>query len=378
MSELLALIVAMGASGLLTAFLIQRAPHWRLVDHPQGRKDHATPTPVVGGIAVFVALAAAALFWPDLPATPWFLIGAAGLLVLVGVVDDLEDLNWRFRIGAQALAAALIALGGHALLERLGHGGPVSLELGLLSLPVTIFAVVGIINAVNMVDGIDGLAGMLVLASLAMIALLAAGVAPAVFEVSLLGAGALAGFLLFNLRRPGLPQARTFLGNSGSALLGLVVAWAAIRLTHAPGSPVTPALAPWLVAVPIADCITLIVRRLSRGRSPFKADRDHLHHLMIDRGWSVEGIVGFALVYHLLAAAVGFALWKLAVPDLALIGGFLVLIAVHYAGTAWLGRVRAREQERATEFEDVELIAPVAAVAKLSARAVEWGDGPRR
>lgn len=377
-SELFALAVAVAACAVLTALLIRLAPRWGLVDHPQGRKDHAQPTPVVGGIAIFVALALAASVWPQLDSTPWFLLLAAALLVSMGVIDDLVDLNWKPRIGAQALAAGLIALGGGAVLVRLGDSPSMPLSLGLLALPVTVFAVVGIINAINMADGADGVAGVLVLASLAMIAALAVGVAPEVHEVSLLAAGALVGFLWFNLRRPGQSRARTFMGNSGSALLGLIVAWAAIRLTHAPGSPVTPALAPWLVAVPIADCITLIVRRVVRGRSPFKADRDHLHHLLLDRGWSVSGLVIFALVYHLLAAAMGYLLWRSGVSDPGLIGGFLLLIALHYAGTGWLGRVRLQaEQQRATEFDSVELIAPVAIVGKLPARAVDWGDGPK-
>lgn len=376
--ELLPTAVALVACAALVVVLMRLAPAWGLVDHPQGRKDHAAPTPVIGGIAVYFALTLAVLFWAEVGITPWFLLSAAGLLVLVGIADDLRDLAWKLRIGAQALAAILIALGGGAQLERLGQDPSGFLALGLLALPFTIFAVVGIINAINMVDGADGVAGVLVAATLLIIALLSAGIAADVHQVSLLTAAALVGFLWFNLRRPGQARARTFLGNSGSALLGLIVAWAAIRLTHAPGSPVTPALAPWLVAVPIADCITLIVRRVVRGRSPFRADRDHLHHLLLDRGWTVTGLVLFALAYHLLAAAAGYVLWRAGTPDLGLIGGFLLLIAMHYGATAWLGRVRVEaQQQRATEFDAVELIAPVAAVAKLPARAVDWGDGPK-
>lgn len=370
--------VAFVACVAMVPILVRLAPRWHLVDHPEGRKDHLAPTPVIGGIAIYLALTLAVLCGAKPGMAPWSLLAAAGLLVLVGILDDLRDLDWKLRIGAQVLAASLIALAGGALLQRLGQDPAGFLALGVLAWPFTVFAVVGVINAINMVDGADGVAGVLVLTTMIVFAWLSAGVAADVQQISVLTAAALVGFLWFNLRRPGQPRARTFLGNSGSALLGLIVAWAAIRLTHAPASTVTPALAPWLVAVPIADCITLIVRRLARGRSPFKADRDHLHHLLLDRGWTVSGLVLLVLTYHLLAAAAGYALWRAGAPDLGLIGGFLLLIALHYAGTGRLGRVRLQaEQPRVTDLDSVELVAPVAVVGKLPARAVHWGDGPK-
>lgn len=104
-------------------------------------------------------------------------------------------------------------------------------------------------------------------------------------------AGALAGFLALNMRTPWRKRAYVFLGNSGSAYLGLVIAWAAFRLTQNPDHPVTPVLAPFLIAPPVIDCLVLIVKRLRQGRSPFAADRTHAHHLMLDAGFTPTGVV---------------------------------------------------------------------------------------
>jgi UDP-GlcNAc:undecaprenyl-phosphate GlcNAc-1-phosphate transferase len=152
--------------------------------------------------------------------------------------------------------------------------------------PFTVFMVVALINALNMADGVDGLTGVVVLAALSMFAAagLYAGDAALVAVIAAV-AGAVLGFLVFNLRRPGLPRARVFLGNGGSALLGLVIAWASLRLSQNPAHPVTAILLPWLLVPPVVDAVALVIRRALQGRSPFAADRNHMHHLMLDAGF---------------------------------------------------------------------------------------------
>ncbi len=146
-----------------------------------------------------------------------------------------------------------------------------------------------------------------------------------------LSAVAVAVFLAFNSRLPGRARALTFMGNSGSAFLGLLLAWSAIRLTHDSQPGVTPALAPWLVALPIMDCLTLIVRRTLEGRSPFDADRCHFHHLLLDRSWRVSSVVVIAALVHL-----GLALWRAlacmrwACRISVLIAAFIAMTVVHY------------------------------------------------
>jgi UDP-GlcNAc:undecaprenyl-phosphate GlcNAc-1-phosphate transferase len=292
------------ATALLIFLLKPVAMRLALVDHPVGaRKTHADPTPLVGGAAITLAgLFAGAVL---LPITPDLVaLGAASVLLLVvGEFDDRYDINWRVRIIAQAAAALVLYMGG-VRVEWIGNAlGLAGHTLGVLSLPFTVLATVGITNAINWADGVDGLAGSLSLAALAMLvaASVYAGNAPLATAL-LLMAGCVMGFLAFNLRTPWRPRATVFLG-CGAEILGLWIAWASFRLTQTPGHPVTPVLAPFLIAPPVIDCLVLIVRRLRARRSPFSADRDHMHHRLTDLGLTSTAIVALLVTITL---AVGF------------------------------------------------------------------------
>ena len=269
-----------------------------LLDHPGGRKDHAAPTPVTGGLAIALGTMIPALLLTEV--TPQLLgLGlAAAVLIITGVIDDLKDLPWQHRILAQIVAALCIVLVGDVKVEAIGPVfGLGQMALGSLSIPFTVLATVGLINALNMADGLDGLAGSMALCGLVMLIAgsIYSGNAELTHGLTVL-AGALAGFLALNMRTPWRKRAYVFLGNSGSAYLGLVIAWAAFRLTQNPDHPVTPVLAPFLIAPPVIDCLVLIVKRLRQGRSPFAADRTHAHHLMLDAGFTPTGVVLFMVV----------------------------------------------------------------------------------
>jgi UDP-GlcNAc:undecaprenyl-phosphate GlcNAc-1-phosphate transferase len=289
------LIAAVGCV-LAMLVLLPLAKRFGWYDHPDtGRKDHGAPTPVVGGLAIAIGSLAAigmlGLDGGDLRALA--ALAVAGLLMLVtGIYDDLHDVNWRWRIAAQVLAALILVYGGGLAVNHVGTVFGYSItSLAWLSVPFTVFMIVALINALNMADGVDGLTGVVVFVGFAMFAAAALYAGdPALFAVLAAVGGAVSGFLWFNLRRPGLPRARTFLGNGGSALLGLVVAWASLRLTQNPDHPVTAILLPWLLVPPVVDAVALVLRRLAQGRSPFSADRNHMHHFMRDAGFSPSQI----------------------------------------------------------------------------------------
>ncbi|MDO9472257.1 MAG: MraY family glycosyltransferase [Caulobacter sp.] len=264
-----------------------------LLDYPGGRKDHAAPTPVTGGLAIALGTMAPALLLTDLTPPLLGLGLAAIVLIVTGVIDDLKDLRWQYRILAQIVAALCIVVVGGVKVEAIGPVfGLGQMALGSLSIPFTVLATVGLINALNMADGLDGLAGSMALCALIM--LIAGSVYSGYSELThglTVLAGAVAGFLALNMRTPWRKRAYVFLGNSGSAYLGLVIAWAAFRLTQNPEHPVTPVLAPFLIAPPVIDCLVLIVKRLRQGRSPFEADRTHAHHLMLESGFTPTGVV---------------------------------------------------------------------------------------
>src|SRR5580704_7622903 len=281
------------ATALLIFLLKPVAVRLGLVDHPaSARKTHADPTPLVGGAAITLAgLIAGAILLP--PSRDLIALAAASLMLLVvGELDDRFDINWRIRITAQAAAGLVLYVWGGVRVESIGNAlGFAGHTLGVLSLPFTVLATVGITNAVNWADGVDGLAGSLSLAALGMLvaASIYAGNAALATDLMLM-AGCVMGFLAFNLRTPWRPRASVFLG-CGAEILGLWIAWASFRLTQTPGHPVTPVLAPFLIAPPVIDCLVLIVRRLRARRSPFSADRDHMHHLLLDAGLSSTSVV---------------------------------------------------------------------------------------
>ncbi len=329
---------------VLTTFVIlwalqKVAPRIGLIDHPLGRKDHEEPTPSTGGIAMLLGIAlTSAMFGQWTPQWMYFL-AAGALLILIGVLDDLYDLKWWVRVIAQC-AAVLVMVYGGLRVEHVGQiVGMKSTGLGSWSVPFTMFATVGVINAINMSDGVDGLAGGIVLATLCMLEAAALHSGNIVLAERLaVFAGAVFSFLLLNMRLPWQHRARVFMGNAGSALLGFTIAWASFSLTQDRAHPVTPVLAPWLVATPVIDCLSLILRRVMRGQSPFRADRDHMHHLMLDAGFTPTQLtltlVGINLSLGLFAALARVA----QVPQTLLVLAFVGLLLGYF----WLTWKRER------------------------------------
>jgi UDP-GlcNAc:undecaprenyl-phosphate GlcNAc-1-phosphate transferase len=321
------------------------AVRFGLVDRPEGRKQHEATTPVHGGLCILGAMVVTASIFHDITSSAALAFYAAGgLLLLVGIVDDVRDLNWKLRISAQVLAAlAMIWFGGVSVQQLDDVFGVQSFALGWVAVPITVFVVVGMINALNMADGIDGLAGSQALVSLLLFVCFALYAGNYLAAERLLAfAGAVLGFLAWNLRRPGMARAEVFLGDAGSMLLGFVIAWTAVRLSQSPEHPVSPVLGPWTIALPLIDCCSLILRRLRQGRSPFAGDRDHLHYLLVDAGYTPTAIVLGAMLVSLglgLGAAIAV---KLGVYRPLLVLLFFVLIGVHYRLTA--------DRERAVEM----------------------------
>jgi len=324
---------------LATPALIWAAHHYGWLDHPDERKHHTGAIPVVGGLAMSFAIAVSAAWYLANADIFWGLIASVSIIVVTGFLDDRSGLSVRKRFFAQGIAALIMALFAGAQLTSLGDlfgFGPVA--LGALAVPFTIFAVVGVANALNLSDGMDGLAGGLALISTAFVAAAAyfTGRVVTLNALLILG-GALIGFLHFNMRFPWQKQARVFMGDSGSLMLGFLLAWAVIRVTQADKDPVPPAAAMWFFAIPLADTLSLMLRRVLKGKSPFHPGRDHLHHILLRAGYRDCQVV---LFIHLIAVAfglVGFFGWRLGVPDFVLFYGAFAVFALYFYGVkhAW-------------------------------------------
>ena len=261
------------------------------------------------------------------------LIVGGGILLLIGTVDDFRPLSHYLRFGAQIAAASVLCFWGNVILNDLGAIGPEwqTLALGDWAIPITIFATVGVINAVSISDGMDGLAGSLVLVALAGAAVVAgmAGRAPELQLILLLSA-VLIGFLYFNMRLPWRSRARAFMGDAGSMFLGLTLACLLISLSQGENRAMPPVTALWFFAIPLIDTLSVMLRRLLHRRSPFTANREHYHHILVYAGFSVTKalliIVGIAMAL----AGIGLLGLYLQVPESVMLYAFLGVFGLHF------------------------------------------------
>lgn len=316
---LVALSVAFLAGTLATIILARAAGPLRLVDHPGGRKAHGQPVPLVGGLAIFLALLCAASLAGVATRASYFLF-TLSIVIAVGMWDDVADLRPRVKFGIQIIASCLMIWGAGVQLNSVGDLlGWRSIGLWVFAIPLTIFAIVGVVNSLNMMDGLDGLGGSLAFMAFAWYALVAAGSGLEVqFKMALIFCGAIAGFLLFNLRFPWQPHARVFLGDAGSLMIGFALGWFAIDLTQGEGRTFPPIAALWVLLLPLADCVSLMTRRVTARKSPFVADRHHIHHYLLARGFTHGQTLAILVGLSALFGAVGYFGWRLDVPEYAL------------------------------------------------------------
>ena len=299
------------------------APSLGLLDVPGGRKTHQRAVPLVGGLAIFVALLSAAWIVGIASSAGYFLF-ALSIIIAVGCWDDVTDISAGLKFAIQIVASAIMIWGAGIQLNTVGDLlGWKPIGLWVFTIPLTIFGIVGVVNAINMMDGLDGLGGSLALVAFAWYAAVASGSGLDVqFTTALIFCGAIAGFLLFNLRFPWQPRAQVFLGDAGSLMIGFALGWFAIDLTQGAGRTFPPIAALWVLLLPLADCVSLMSRRLLARKSPFVADNHHVHHYLLARGFSPGQTLMILVGLSALFGAVGYFGWKLGVPEAMLFWPF--------------------------------------------------------
>jgi UDP-GlcNAc:undecaprenyl-phosphate GlcNAc-1-phosphate transferase len=313
-----------------------------LVDQPGGRKTHTHHTPLIGGIGMFLGLLTLELVSPDAFHDFFPLIATAGLLLLVGLVDDFREIPANLRLGVHIAAALLMVYWGGNRLTSMGDllfVGPI--VLGVLAVPVTIFAVAAAINPINMADGVDGLCGGLVLITLGFMAVLAND-AKLLHAQQLLVVMAccVAGFLVLNFRFPGRQRALIFMGDAGSTVLGFIVAWMVIYLAE--NGACSPVTVLWLIALPLLDTASVMVIRKLEGKSMFTPGRDHLHHHLLDAGLGVRKSVMVMYVLSAVFGMAGVAGERSGLPEGVLFLGFMAMLVAHVAIMVKVQRSKAR------------------------------------
>jgi UDP-GlcNAc:undecaprenyl-phosphate/decaprenyl-phosphate GlcNAc-1-phosphate transferase len=280
--------VAFVASLILTATVRAGAQRYGIVDRPDGkRKLHGRPVPLWGGVAVYAATVLGLLAvrlsnvgsasFAEL-SNAWII--AAGFVCFVGSIDDRYNLPSRIKLALQIVSVLPIVALGYYVNRVVAFGYPI--ELGWLGIPLTILWLVGCINALNLIDGMDGLASIIGLSTAAMLGVIAANQGQHhVAAMSIILAASLAGFLIYNL-----PPASIFLGDSGSMVIGLSIGLLGIQgslKTSATLAITAPAV---VMTLPMFDIVAAIVRRKLTGHRFDTPDRLHIHHRLLDRGWT--------------------------------------------------------------------------------------------
>ncbi|MGH8051497.1 MAG: MraY family glycosyltransferase [Arenimonas sp.] len=359
----LQLLVSLGLSLILVRLSMLCAAPLGLLDQPGGRKDHAAPTPVTGGLGVFFALFITSLLFErfEFHLDVFFIAGA--WLLLVGVLDDRFDLSSLLRFVVQAIAAGImIAFAGLQANELSDVVGISGFHLGLLTPVFTVFITLGLINALNMADGSDGYLAGQVMAALGLFA----GLAMYAGNIALAGqcalfVAAVLGFWFWNMRFPWQARAKVFLGDAGSTFLGFAVVWFALQLTQNPEHPVTPVLAPWMIALPVLDCVVLMLDRIRQGRSPFSADRNHMHHLLLDAGFSPTYAAIAMMLLSVLIGCIAAIAVKYGATRTWVVIAYLGLIGLYWAfsynrqrAVACLRFLRTGNKSEATVFNQEE------------------------
>ena len=283
----LALAVAFLISFSTTPAVIALANRIKAIDVPKDeRRVHKKPIPLIGGLAIFYGFVISVLCFAviDRP-TMGILIGAT-IMVTVGVIDDMRDLNAKIKLLFQILSALIVVYFGievQYIANPLANWiGPQYINLGLWSIPLTVVWIVGVTNAVKLIDGLDGLAvGVSSIASVALLSLtiISQNLNVAIIIAALAGAGF--GFLPYNFN-----PAKIFMGDTGSTFLGFVLACISIQGLMKMYAIISFAVPVLILGLPIFDTVFAILRRIAKKKPIMSPDRGHLHHRLIDMGFS--------------------------------------------------------------------------------------------
>ena len=330
---LVACLTAACISALAIAILYRFAESWGLVDRPDERKHHVGQIPLIGGLAAFIGVLAGAVVDGQAPLFTSALLATAAVLAVVGALDDRFDLSVRTRLLVQTGAVLTMVAVTGVHIHTLGHLFGKEFELGVFGIPLTVVAVIGLLNAFNMMDGIDGLAGTLALVSIGAIIMYQGQPQwPGVIVLVLL-AGALVPYLAVNL---GLVGKKIFLGDAGSMVVGYLLAWTLIHLSQStPNNELSTIDVLWCVALPVLDTLAVMVRRIREGKSPFKPDRGHIHHMMLRAGLGPRTTLVALVMLAILFALTGMLTHSLAPGSNLIAFGALTTIYVTAMARLW-------------------------------------------
>lgn len=306
-----AMLAALVLALVLTPVIKKLAIRWGAVDEPNERKVHRQVMPRMGGVAIYLSFMLVVLATQPLTRPVIGLLVGGSWIIVLGILDDIRGLSPKVKLLGQIIGAGILVAFGYKVEFITNPFSEGTLMLGKLAVPLTIFWIIGVTNAINLIDGLDGLAaGTSGIAALTMAAVVVSefflhgdvvSSSMMVIPLALILTGSILGFLRYNFN-----PAQIFMGDSGSMFLGFTLSAMAIAgLTK--GATVISVFIPFVIlGIPICDTLFAIVRRFLNQRPIFQADKNHLHHCLLERGLShrqtvlliygINGMLGLSAV----------------------------------------------------------------------------------
>ena len=306
-----------------------------LVDKPDERKHHENAVPLIGGLVIYLTLLIFGMtFYSGSTALAAYYL-AAGMLTVVGVLDDRFNLSVRLRILATFIATGVMMYFSGTIFTNLGNMfgfGDVVMPLWL-AVPFTLIAAFGIINSMNMIDGIDGLSSGITIIALTSILITLDFTTQLLLFIIVMIAAILA-FQIFNLQLTGRVK-KVFMGDAGSMMIGFTLIMMICYCTQATatrGPRFEPVTGLYFLGLPLIDMVSTVLRRVKKGMNPFKPDRTHAHHIFMHAGFSPRQMLVIMLCIAALINGMGVLLNELQTPAWLQFGLFVLLFAFYFQG----------------------------------------------
>lgn len=332
----LALFAALLVALAMTPPAIWLARKLHIVDMPNARKVHTTPTPRIGGIAIYLGFVAGALLLGVYTRQVAAVLIAGSLVFLTGLIDDYKDISPKLKLLGQILASLVLVAAGFSVRFISNPFTGSTISLGFLSVPITVLWLVGVSNAVNLIDGMDGLAvGVSTIAAAATaIVCVSQGELVAAALAGVLAASAL-GFLPWNFN-----PAKTFMGDCGALFLGFILGTLSL-LGLSKGATAISVFIPFIIlGIPVFDTFCAIIRRLFLHKPIFEADKMHLHQILLSLGLSQRQTV---LTIYVFAMLMGLAAVLMAILTSAqAVMVLIITTVVTFAGAEVIGTLRGK------------------------------------
>ncbi|WP_257293928.1 hypothetical protein [Endozoicomonas sp. YOMI1] len=306
-----------------------------LVDKPDERKQHDSAVPLIGGLVIYLTLLIVGMiFFASSTALTAYYI-SAGMLTVVGVFDDRFNLSVRLRILATFIATGIMMYFAGTIFTNLGNMfgfGDVVMPLWL-AVPFTLIAALGIVNSMNMIDGIDGLSsGITILALASILITLDFTTRLRIFIIVMIAA--ILAFQVFNLQLTGRVK-KVFMGDAGSMMIGFTLIMMICYCTQSTatrGPRFEAVTGLYFLGLPLIDMVSTVLRRVKKGKNPFKPDRTHAHHIFMHAGFSPRQTLVIMLCIAALINGMGILLNELQAPAWLQFGLFILLFAFYFQG----------------------------------------------